>query len=320
MPPKLSTSDSRRLDDAARAGWLYYVAGKTQDDIAKHLGMSRQSAQRLVALAVSEGLIRVRLEHPIAKCMDLAQKIQQRFQLRGCEVVPSEQDNPSSTVGLAQAGAAEIERYLRSSQPLVVALGTGRALKACVEELAPRDCKQHKIVALVGNMTNEGSATDYDAVVRMAERINAKHYPMPLPVMPASVTEKEQLQSYHYVSNILSLANKADVTFVGIGSLALNSPLHKDGFVTEKELFEVQELGAVGEVIGWVFNKEGKLLDCSINSRVASASLQEDTVKPVVGIAAGEDKVHSILGALRSKLVNTLITNEYTAERLLSVD
>ena len=25
---------SGRLDDAARAGWLYYVAGKTQDQIA----------------------------------------------------------------------------------------------------------------------------------------------------------------------------------------------------------------------------------------------------------------------------------------------
>lgn len=320
MPPKLSTSDSRRLDDAARAGWLYYVAGQTQDEIAKHLGMSRQSAQRLVALAISEGLIRVRLEHPIAKCMDLAQKITDRFGLRGCEVVPSEQGNPASTVGLAQAGAAEIERYLKSNQPMVVALGTGRALKACVEELAPRDCKQHKIVALVGNMTNEGSATDYDAVVRMAERINAKHFPMPLPVMPASVAEKEQLQSFHYVANILTLANKADVTFVGIGSLGINSPLHQDGFVTKQELQEVEQLGAVGEVIGWVFNKEGKLLDCSINRRVASASLQEDTVKPVVGIAAGEEKVHSILGALRSKLVNTLITNEYTAERLLSVD
>ena len=44
-----------RLDDAARAGWLYYVAGNTQDEIARKLGVSRQSAQRLVAMAVSDG-------------------------------------------------------------------------------------------------------------------------------------------------------------------------------------------------------------------------------------------------------------------------
>ena len=61
-----------RLDDAARAGWLYYVAGNTQDEIARKLGVSRQSAQRLVSLAVSEKLIKVRLDHPIARCMELS--------------------------------------------------------------------------------------------------------------------------------------------------------------------------------------------------------------------------------------------------------
>ena len=40
------TPESARLDDAARAGWLYYVAGNTQDEIARKLGVSRQTAQR----------------------------------------------------------------------------------------------------------------------------------------------------------------------------------------------------------------------------------------------------------------------------------
>ncbi|TIV09269.1 MAG: MarR family transcriptional regulator, partial [Mesorhizobium sp.] len=63
---------STRLDEAARAGWLYYVAGNTQDQIAAKLGISRQTAQRLVSLAMSEGLIKVRVDHPIANCLDLA--------------------------------------------------------------------------------------------------------------------------------------------------------------------------------------------------------------------------------------------------------
>ena len=61
-----------RLDEAARAGWLYYVAGNTQDEIARKLGISRQAAQRLVSLAITERLIKVRLDHPIARCMELA--------------------------------------------------------------------------------------------------------------------------------------------------------------------------------------------------------------------------------------------------------
>ena len=74
MATKLDSAGTR-LDDAARAGWLYYVAGNNQEQIAKKLGISRQTAQRLVSLSVSEGLIKVRLDHPIARCMELAEKL-----------------------------------------------------------------------------------------------------------------------------------------------------------------------------------------------------------------------------------------------------
>ena len=35
-----------KYDLAARAGWLYYVAGYNQEEIANEFGISRQSAQR----------------------------------------------------------------------------------------------------------------------------------------------------------------------------------------------------------------------------------------------------------------------------------
>ncbi|MCC5451323.1 sugar-binding transcriptional regulator [Rheinheimera sp. UJ51] len=317
---KLSNAEIRKLDDAARAGWLYYVAGNTQDEIAKKLNISRQSAQRMVALSVSEGLIKVRLDHPIAKCMDLSEKLKSRFNLITCEVVPSDLDDTSSTLGLAQAGANEIERHLRHTEPQVLAMGTGRVLRACVDELTAMDCEQHKVVALLGNMASDGSASPYDVVVRMAEHINAKHYPMPLPVLPRSKQEKEQLHSQRNVASNLALAANADVTFVGVGNLGLHSPLFLDGFVTHEELKELEEKGAVGEIISWVFDRNGQLIDCAVNDRVASTPLKVNADKPVIAIAAGEDKVLSLLGALRSTMINGLITNEYTAERLLSSD
>ena len=75
MSGKQDVAANPRLDEAARAGWLYYIAGNTQDQIASKLGISRQTAQRLVSLAVSEGLIKVRVDHPIANCLDLAARL-----------------------------------------------------------------------------------------------------------------------------------------------------------------------------------------------------------------------------------------------------
>ena len=83
-------SETSRLDEAARAGWLYFIAGHTQDEIAKMLQVSRASAQRLVSLCLAERLITFRLEHPITACMELAARLRDLFQLSHCEVVPTE--------------------------------------------------------------------------------------------------------------------------------------------------------------------------------------------------------------------------------------
>src|SRR5262245_1530414 len=107
-------SEPSRLDDAARAGWLYYIAGNTQDEIADKLGISRQTAQRLVSLAVSKKLIKVRLDHPIAHCLDLAQRLKDKYELQLCEVVPADPASRSTTVGVAEATAAALERRLES--------------------------------------------------------------------------------------------------------------------------------------------------------------------------------------------------------------
>ena len=316
----MSSAESRRLDDAARAGWLYYVAGNTQDDIAKKLGVSRQSAQRMVALSVSEGLIKVRLDHPIARCMQLSLRLKDRFRLAACDVVPSDLNDPTSIVGLAQAGANELERYLKSEEGKILAFGTGRTLRACVDELPPLDCTQHKIVSLLGNMMADGSASAYDVVIRMADRVKAKHFPMPLPLLSKSAKEKEILHSLGHVHNILELVKQADVTFVGIGHVTKNSPIFLDGFITSDELEVLEKGGAVGEMIGWIYDQQGELVKGAVNNRVASAPLEVNPNNIVFGIAAGESKVNAILGALRGKRINALITNELTAELLLAND
>ena len=307
-----------RHDDAARAGWLYYVAGNTQDQIAAKLGVSRQSAQRLVSLAVSEGLVKVRIDHPIAECLELAARLRSRFALDLSEVVPSDPASPSTTLGLAEAAAAEIERRLRSPDPIVLAIGTGRTLKAAIEQLSPMECPQHKLVSLTGNIAPDGSAAYYNVIFTMADTIKARSFPMPLPVIASSQEERQMLLAQPMIQPALTLAAQADVTFVGIGDLGANAPLYEDGFITEAELKALQKAGAVGEIVGWAFDRDGRLVDGITNDRVASAPLPSRERSLVVAIAMGERKLPGILAAVTRRLVNGLITDERTAAALLA--
>ena len=309
---------SNRLDDAARAGWLYYVAGNTQDQIAATLGISRQTAQRLVSLAVSEGLVKVRLDHPIANCMDLAARLRSRYALDLVEVVPSDPTSSSTTIGIAEAAAAEIERRLRSATPIVMAIGTGRTLKAAIEQLPPMDCPQHKVVSLTGNISPDGSAAFYNVIFTMADRVKARSFPMPLPVIASSPQEREMLLKQPMIQPTLALAAEADVTFVGIGDLGPKAPLYEDGFVSEGELKALQKAGGIAEIVGWVFDREGRMIEGITNDRVSSAALPSRERSLVIALAMGERKLPGILAAVNRRLVNGLITDERTAAALLA--
>lgn len=305
-------------DEAARAGWLYYVGGLTQDQIAAELGVSRQRAQRLVSRAMAEGLIHVRLNHRIGACLDLEQALTDRFGLVRCRVAPGLGEGADPVLSIAPAAAAEMERFLRLTDPLVIALGTGRALRGMVDNLTPMEADQHRLVSLIGNIAPDGSASFFDVVMRIADKVRAPHYPMPVPVISTTAEENAAFHRLEPVRRVVELARGADVVLVGVGQMSDDAPLLKDGFVTRAELDEMQAAGAAGEVAGWVFDSAGAYLDFGTNRRTGGVRVEPGRDRPAIGIAGGPSKVPAIAAALKSRILNGLITDEGTARALLS--
>ena len=163
----------------------------------------------MVSLAVSEGLVKVRLDHPIARCLDLAEQLKQRFGLKMAEVVPTDPGSTSTTLGVADAAAAEMTRWLKSETPIVLGIGTGRTLKAAIELLSPIECPQHKVVSLTGNIAPDGSAAFYNVIFNIADKIKARSFPMPLPVIASSPEERELLHSQAMIRPVLELSAQA---------------------------------------------------------------------------------------------------------------
>ncbi|PAY07248.1 MULTISPECIES: sugar-binding transcriptional regulator [Bradyrhizobium] len=310
-------NEKSRLDDAARAGWLYFIAGHTQDEIAKMLQVSRASAQRLVSLCLAERLITFRLEHPIAACMELASRLKERFDLAHCDVVPTDPAAPLSNAGIAERSANLLEMTLRSETPVIVALGTGRAVRAAVERVSPIERPDHQIVSLVGNISADGSASFYDTVGRLADRTGARHYPMPLPFLMSSEDERNRMVRIDPIARVRAVAAKADLRLIGIGQMDQKAQVHVDGFVTREELLEMMRLGAVGEVTGWAYDAKGRLIKGGTNKRLTSIPPQIPAVSTTIAAAVGLAKVPSIKAALAGRVINGLITDEATARAVL---
>lgn len=308
----------RKLDLAAHAAWLYYIGGNTQEEVASKLNVSRQAAQRLVALAVSEKLIKFRLDHPLKECIELAEMLRDKFQLSLCEVVPSDTSKIDDLSGIGVCAADYLETYLLAKAPTILAFSSGRTLRAMVEQIPSMDQPQHKIISIIGNLSHYGRAGRHEVVMHLADRVGSQAYPVPTPVVATSVEERQLLQTQRSFITVKTLAEQAKVTFVGIGHIVWNAPLHQDGFINDEEVAKLIELGAVGEIAGWAYNYEGVLLQEGINSRVASVPLQQPAQRLVIGVAGSEKKAEAILAAMRGKLITGLVTDKAVAEAILA--
>jgi DNA-binding transcriptional regulator LsrR (DeoR family) len=150
-----SPRQEEKLEIAVRAAWLYHVAGNTQNEIARKLRISRPTAQRLVAFALERGLVKVRVNHKVASCLELAIALRQRYNLTVCDVVPVNADSGDQILRKIAVAAAEVmESYLNEVQPKIIALGSGQTLKTVVGELNILARPQHRLLSLVGTMRN----------------------------------------------------------------------------------------------------------------------------------------------------------------------
>jgi DNA-binding transcriptional regulator LsrR (DeoR family) len=133
-----------------------------------------------------------------------------------------------------------------------------------------------------------------------------------------SVAAARILMRDPYVSETFALFEKITLALVGVGSVQPSALVASSGNTfSEEELETMQKNGAVGDICLHFYDANGKEVKEPLGNRVIGIDLERlRRVRTTVGIAGGKRKFASILGALRGKWINTLVTDQYTAERL----
>jgi DNA-binding transcriptional regulator LsrR (DeoR family) len=310
---------NEKLDLATRAAWLYYVAGNTQNEIAEKLQVSRPVAQRLVAFAVEKNLIRVRVDHQLADCLSLAEQLSKRYGLTMCEVVPVDSDTAEEIDRkLAVAGAQVMERFLNAEKPMVVAVGSGRTLKAAVDQIAQLERPQHRLVSMVGAIAQDGSSNRYDVALHISEKTGGKHFLLPAPLLADSEAERAQWCNHRLYRIVESLTGEADVAFVGIGNIGPHCPLYEDGFITAAEVKELVQRKAIAEMLGLPIDASGAHVDSTTGQRVTSVALDSPPRRPTIGFAGGMHKHDAVIAVLKGGWLSGLVTDELCARAALA--
>ena len=316
----LMNSIESRDDLAARVAWMHFLEKKTQQDIAATLDLSRPTVNRLIAYATKRGLVTVRVNHPLAECVKLAEQLRARFNLSLCEVAPLKGTWEGSPGGpIAAIGSAVFERYLLNPEVKMLGMGAGKTLRAVIDETAETNLPQLKILSITGSISLDGSFNRFNAGLRAADRTGGKHFLLPVPLVAESPEAKQRWCSHELYHLVHDLYAAADAAFIGIGHIAEACPLVRDGFVTREEAIELAGRGAVADVLGWPVDRTGKLVECSLTERVTSMPLTTLATRPVIAFAGGPERIPAILAALRGHWISGLVTDQITAKTLLSL-
>lgn len=302
---------------AVRAAWLHYAGGLTQADVAKRLGITGVKAHRLIARATEAGLVKVRIDGPIAELVALEERLAQRFGLDYCEIVPDLTEDAPPYRALGLAGAAYIQRMIEARPKGVIGVGHGRTLAAAVRELPHLDAADLRFVSLLGGLTRNYAANPHDVIHRLAEKTGAQAYVMPVPFFANTVEDREVLLSQRGVSDVFRLAASADLMLVGIGTTEPHAQLVSSRMVEMPEITEVRGEGGVGEILGHFFDQTGRAIKTSLTQRTLSLRLDQLQGRRIVAIAGGTEKTCAIRSVLMSGLLGGLITEERTAIALV---
>ncbi len=125
-----------------------------------------------------------------------------------------------------------------------------------------------------------------------------------------------------FVAHAMRLWDELDVALVGIGGQEPSGLLASSGNVfSPAELRTVREAGGVGDIGLRYLRADGQPVDTPLGDRVIGIELEQLRRAPrSIAVAGGPGKTEAIRAALLGGWISCLITDTYTAERLLEVD
>jgi DNA-binding transcriptional regulator LsrR (DeoR family) len=123
------------------------------------------------------------------------------------------------------------------------------------------------------------------------------------------------------VQETLTLARRADVAVLGVGALESNaSGLIWTGYLTQKDIAWLKSKGVVGHMCAQHFDIHGQMLDVDLNRRAIGIGLENlRSIDTVIAVAGGEEKAQAILGAIRGRYLDVLITDDLAAQKILEI-
>ena len=294
------------------AAILYYEKKYTQNEIASIMNLSRQTVSKLLNDAIKEQIVEIKIHNPEGTLKEYEHAICNKFNIKNAIVCDVSIEEESLCRLMTVKKAADYILSLIESGNKKIAISWGRTVQMLISEFPNIHTTDNIVFPLFGATDQEQAYFMSNELARaFADKIGGKAKYAWFPYRPDSVNDCELFKKTSYYKKLNDLWSDIDLAIVGIGNSEIIQTFGK--------IFGYHEkcVSVIGDISTHFFDEDGKFLDLYENTLCAGRDKIKNA-RQTIAVACGSDKTEAIIGALRTQLVDTLITDEYTAKNILT--
>jgi DNA-binding transcriptional regulator LsrR (DeoR family) len=278
----------------AHVARLYYEHDLTKREIAERLGISRFKVARLLDQAREDGVVRLEIRDPVNVDGDLSRRLETAYGLDLAVVVRDQRAVP-------RAAAAWLPELLREGDTLGTAWGN--TLGQVAELIETQPDTPTDVVQLCGAIPGLIPGTTPGHLAhRFAEQFGGHLHTLPAPAR-TTAHACEDLLANDVIRPTVEMFGRVDLALVGVG--------------VGPEMRNAPE-GAAGYILVHVFESDGKPVDPPDDQGTISMTRDQLDATRVVAVAGGPSKRPAVVAALRTGLIDALVTDAATATNALA--
>ncbi len=304
-----------RMERLTAVAQLYYEQDKTQNDIAKLLGVSRPLVSRMLKDAKELGIVEIRIHAPTLGESPLLTQAKNRFGLQGGILVGDSGDQGFINQALAEAAISYIQQLGGGR----LGIGWGHVIGVLVsllEGAPPYRGSVRDVCPLVGNSGISIRNYHSNENVRIiAQQVQAQPHYLYTPAFAENKQELELLSKTEHYRAVYREWEHLNIALVNIG----NYPSTPDFASVARYGKKLAEEHAVGRIIAHHFNLEGKIIQSETDYAIQIPVPVLAGCKNVVGICSANVSAKALTGALGTGLVTHLIAKESLLREVLEL-
>src|SRR6056297_43892 len=298
----------------------YYIKGAKQKEIAGKYDINRVQVSRYLTEARENGIVEFKVKNPLDQTNKMIEEeIVSHFPVQKARVIGHPQSGKDQLLeALAEKASEYINQTFKPNDN--VGVGWGSTIYQVARDFTTEK-KYNNItfVPLVGSSFKFKKEFQTNTIsLIFSEKFKGKGFSLMAPFCADNKKEYEMFVNNNDVKKIMEKWKNLDRILIGVGSNFSRTPLLKMEEIDEKELTELLNFKQVGDMLTHYFNLNGDFCDLEIHERLINFPLNYfEKVNEVIAVAGGEEKKDSLIGALRTEKIDTIILDQSTAEKII---